>query len=246
MEKSADNQIVSIAPDQSFCFACGPGVDCFNACCRDLNQFLTPYDVLRLKNHLAMTSGDFLAAYAGTHDGPQSGLPVVTLRPQPGPELKCPFVTADGCRVYADRPASCRMYPVARMARRNRHTGQVTAEYMLIREAHCRGFDRGAPMTVGQWMADQGVLPYNESNDAMIALIGIKQQHHPDRLPRGPLDEIFMALYDLDRFRLRLGNGDLPKMPDGLCPEDAQTVTDERLLQTAMAYAGSILRAKAK
>ncbi|MFH0789406.1 MAG: YkgJ family cysteine cluster protein, partial [Pseudomonadota bacterium] len=44
----------------SFSFACHPGVSCFTECCRDLNCVLTPYDLLRLKKSLGMTSSDLL------------------------------------------------------------------------------------------------------------------------------------------------------------------------------------------
>jgi len=33
--------------DDTFTFACHPGVSCFNQCCRDVNIFLTPYDIIR-------------------------------------------------------------------------------------------------------------------------------------------------------------------------------------------------------
>ncbi len=94
-----------------FQFACTKQVSCFNACCRDLNQFLTPYDLLRLKNRLKVSSSQFLKQYTTCRSGPETGLPVVSLKPQTAPELRCPFVTPDGCHVYADRPSSCRTYP---------------------------------------------------------------------------------------------------------------------------------------
>ena len=40
-----ENDMIPLARDDQFQFACGPEVPCFNACCRDLNQFLTPYDL---------------------------------------------------------------------------------------------------------------------------------------------------------------------------------------------------------
>ena len=43
--------LIPLDPDDTIGFACHPGVPCFNHCCRDLNQALTPYDVLQLKNH---------------------------------------------------------------------------------------------------------------------------------------------------------------------------------------------------
>jgi hypothetical protein len=55
--------ITPLKNHQTFCFTCSPQVACFNACCRDLNQVLTPYDVLCLKEFLNMPSGDFLEAH---------------------------------------------------------------------------------------------------------------------------------------------------------------------------------------
>ena len=45
-----------LGPDDQFTFGCHPGVSCFNCCCSDVNIFLSPYDVLRLKQRLGMTS----------------------------------------------------------------------------------------------------------------------------------------------------------------------------------------------
>ena len=52
------NPIRPLDTSQPFCFACSPKVPCFNACCRDLNQVLTPYDVLCLKRFLEMRGAD--------------------------------------------------------------------------------------------------------------------------------------------------------------------------------------------
>ena len=53
-----DQRFHELGPD-GFTFACHPEVPCFNQCCRRLNLVLTPYDVLRLKNHLGMSSEEF-------------------------------------------------------------------------------------------------------------------------------------------------------------------------------------------
>ena len=66
--------------NDSFTFKCGSERRCFNECCRDLNQFLTPYDILRLRAHLGVTTGEFLSRHASEHTGPETGLPIITLR----------------------------------------------------------------------------------------------------------------------------------------------------------------------
>jgi len=43
-----------------FQFNCNPGVSCFTQCCQDVTIVLTPYDVLRLKNGLKISSGEFM------------------------------------------------------------------------------------------------------------------------------------------------------------------------------------------
>lgn len=195
-----ENEIVPVSKEAHFHFRCGPEVSCFNACCRNLNQYLSPYDILRLKKNLAVSSSVFLASYTHRHDGPRSGLPVVTLRPESTSELKCPFVSSTGCLVYEDRPASCRMYPVMRMAGRDRTTGKIREEYMLMHEPHCRGFAADRKITVSRWMEEQGLHPYNASNDAFLQILGVKQNAYPGMLPKDLSDRLYTVLYDSDRF----------------------------------------------
>lgn len=194
-------EIVELSPDDPFDFDCRPGVACFNQCCRDLSQALTPYDVLRLRRHLDVTSWVFLEQFTRRGIGPQTGLPVVSLRPL-DPILKaCPFVTPSGCRVYPDRPSSCRMYPVFRAAARNRETGAVSERFFLIREDHCRGVGGDRQWTVREWIENQGLEPYNHANDDMLALISSKNRRAPGMLDDRTLQRIYTACYDIDRFR---------------------------------------------
>ncbi|MBW2488028.1 MAG: YkgJ family cysteine cluster protein [Deltaproteobacteria bacterium] len=199
-----EDDLKPIEPDTPFRFECSPNVACFNECCRDLNQFLYPYDILRLKKRLALSSGQFLKRYTTQHVGPESGLPVVALKPADAERLTCPFVTPDGCRVYSDRPASCRMYPLARAISRNRKAGRVSEHFMLLKEPHCLGFNAARSQTAGQWLDDQQIRIYNHFNDQLLDIIRLKNQLRP-----GPLDPqsqqlFYVALYDLERFRTRI------------------------------------------
>jgi Fe-S-cluster containining protein len=199
-----EEKLIAVSAEDSFCFACHAEVPCFNRCCADLNQFLYPYDILRLKNYLGLTSREFLQQYTSQHVGPGSGLPVITLRPSDSDRLACPFVTERGCRVYPNRPASCRMYPLLRALSRCRNTGRITERFAIIKEAHCCGFESDRHVQVRHWLRDQGLTDYNQFNDALLDLISLKNR----RLP-GPLDlkarRLFhLALYDLDTFRSQL------------------------------------------
>ena len=44
-------------------FRCHKDIDCFNACCKNIDIMLTPYDILRLKQRLGITSTEFLRQY---------------------------------------------------------------------------------------------------------------------------------------------------------------------------------------
>ncbi len=216
---------------ETFQFGCHRQVPCFNECCRDLNQFLMPYDILRLKRGLGLDSRVFLERFTRQHIGPRSGLPVVTLAPGDALSLTCPFVTPRGCRVYADRPSSCRTYPLVRVLSRSRATGKAEASYLLLKEPHCRGFEQTTNQSVSQWVENQQIGPYNRFNDPMLAIISLKNQRHP-----GPLDaaarQLFrLACYDLDSFRRAIREDCLP---DGGRPGEkllrAAESTDENLL----------------
>jgi Fe-S-cluster containining protein len=219
---------------QTFCFQCTPEVACFNACCRDLHQVLTPYDVLRLKQYLQLASGTFLKTFTERGTGPDTGLPVVALRFKDRADLTCPFVTASGCRVYPARPASCRTYPLARGVSRDRKTGALAEHWAVIREPHCLGFNADTTQTVDRWVADQQIALHNRMNDLMLALIADKNRYRPGPLGPGESQAVYTALYDLDRFRQQLcatGAAADPGVapPVGDAPED-----DLALLRIAM------------
>jgi Fe-S-cluster containining protein len=208
-----NTRLSPIDQDDSFAFGCTPEVICFNECCRDLNQFLTPYDVLRLKKAMGLSSHRFLAAYTRRHLGPGSGLPVVTLIPGDPDRLTCPFLSPAGCRVYPDRPSSCRTYPLVRLVRMSRNTGDRVEEYRLLREPHCRGFDAERRQTVGEWLWDQGLAPYHAENDRLLEVISLKARLSSKALPPSLADPVYTALYDLDAFRERVLDGRLTGLP---------------------------------
>ena len=194
-----------VAPGDLMGFCCSPDNPCFNQCCRDLNQALTPYDILRMKNAVKMPSGQFLRGYTSLHTGPGSGLPVITFKPNPATGHACPFVTDEGCSIYADRPASCRMYPLARAVVKDRSTGRITEYFALIEEDHCQGFGvPGGGKTIAQWMEGQEVACHNRENDKILELISLKNQIRPGELDGAEADLFYTALYDLDAFRAQI------------------------------------------
>jgi uncharacterized protein len=211
-------ELLPIEPEEAFRFACHGKISCFNHCCRDLNQALTPYDVLCLKNYLKVSSHEFIETYAMAYTGSSSGLPVVSLRFGHDQEKRCPFVTRQGCSVYAARPSSCRIYPLARGLRRDRSDGRISEHFAVVRESHCLGFAQPETRTVRQWIADQQLEAYLEMNDALMELIALKNQLHPGPLSVEHGKWAQMALYDIETLQAKALAGGLPGMDDGLEP----------------------------
>ncbi len=219
-------------------FHCCAQNSCFNECCRDLNQALTPYDILRLKRGLGISSQAFIRQYTSLHHGPESGLPILTFKPNPATGHQCPFVTQEGCSVYGDRPGSCRLYPLARAISRSRKTNQITPYFALIEEPHCQGFGRQtSPTTVAQWLEGQNVADHNQHNDKLMELISLKNQILPGPLEGALADQFYLGLYDLDEFRDQIFSKGVVKE---LCLSDAVLsavkTDDEALLDLGIAW----------
>ncbi|MFH1155433.1 MAG: YkgJ family cysteine cluster protein [Pseudomonadota bacterium] len=196
-----NDEMVPVSQNEMFCFCCAPENGCFNECCRDISQCLMPYDILRLKTRLGMTSHQFLKTYTSLHHGPESGLPMVEFKPDPATGHVCPFAGERGCAVYEDRPASCRLYPLARAVSRSRETGRVTEYYAVVREPHCKGFDVHQGPAVKDWIAAQDVGMYNAMNDKLMELVSLKNRIMPGKLQGAQADRFYLACYDLDTFR---------------------------------------------
>ena len=200
-------QFPTIEVTKPLTFACHPGVSCFTECCRELDLALTPYDVLRLKRHLQLPSGQFLERYVIIEWEESQLFPTCYLTMVDDGRASCVFVAADGCMVYADRPGSCRAYPLGRGVAR-RADGAVEQSLILVQESHCRGFDQPSVQTAAEYLCDQGLEDYNRFNDALLPLLQHASiQSGSFRPTRQQLDQYTLALYDLDQFRHDLVEG---------------------------------------
>lgn len=220
--------------DGKFFFACHPGVPCFTECCRDLKLMLTPYDVLRLKNHFGMSAEDFLDEYTDSKVDEQRNLTMVFLKMAENERKTCPFVSPEGCRVYKDRPAACRTYPIARASRLHRLHQTVLEEYFVLHEPHCRGFEAGRDWTMEEWTGDQGLEPYHEMNNLWMKIITHPKLRQGASLSVKQHQMFFMAAYNLDKFRqFVLGSRFLQLFE--LEPEEAKKLEkdDQALLKLA-------------
>lgn len=122
LKKSQTDKVVPIKLTEKsrFKFRCHKGVKCFTACCSNINIVLPPYDLLRLRKRLGMTTEDFINKYCEIEMLAKTLLPVITLKMQSDEKRSCPFVTPDGCTVYEDRPSNCRYYPLGMATLRKR------------------------------------------------------------------------------------------------------------------------------
>lgn len=235
-------EMIPINLDDSIKFICSFENDCFNECCRDLNQTLTPYDILRLKKCLGISSQVFIKEYTSLHQGPESGLPILTFKPNPDTGHACPFVTPKGCSVYEDRPTSCRIYPLARAIARSRETGDIGEFFALIEEPHCKGFCNASGQTVREWLKGQDVAMYNIQNDKLMELISLKNRVLPGMLDGAQSDKFYLALYNLDEFRTQIVENNLLKDID--IPEaymDEIKTHDEALLDLGIKWVKKML-----
>jgi hypothetical protein len=191
-----------LGPDDRFRFACHPGISCFNRCCGDVNIFLSPYDVLRIKRRLGMRSGDFLDEFALMPVQRDMKTPVVVLRMNDDEAKTCPFLTDEGCGIYSDRPWPCRMYPLGQAAQKDTPDGwRGERFYFLLQEEACKGFEEAREWSVREWLDDQGIDEYDFWGEGWKELALHRYFEDGGVLSPEKMQMLFTACYDLDKFR---------------------------------------------
>jgi len=188
-----------MTPDDQFTFHCGLNLDCFTACCCDVSIVLTPYDILRLKKSLRMDSTEFLEKHTLPLFGAQQKFPLTILRMDPETK-KCPFVTEQGCQVYADRPWACRMYPLG-VAKPKNPTPADRPFYFVLQEGLCQGHGQGKARTVHEWIEEQGIEEYEMMGASFQELVLHDFWNREAVLTPQQAEMFYLACYDLDRFR---------------------------------------------
>jgi len=183
-------------------FRCYKGIECFNACCSNIDITLTPYDILRLKKRLGMTSSEFLAKYTYPFEFNRNSIAGVKYKPVEG-GTACQFMVDEGCSVYEDRPTACRYYPVGLLSMRRADENFDTASYALVEEPHCKGHQEDREITIKDYRKEQGLEEYDEHGRAWRQLILKMKSAGPaiGTLSKASLRFFFMACYDLDRLR---------------------------------------------
>jgi len=194
-----------------FRFACHPGLQCFRTCCRQLDMHLYPYDIIRLKKKLAISSDRFLQQYTRLGPGDNPYFPAVMMRMRDNEGQTCPFLAEHGCSVYDDRPTACRTYPLERAVDRTPVAGRPEEFFFVTRHVYCQGHREERTWTLKEWQRDQRLLDYNAMND-LWAEIDTLFAGNPwqGEGAAGPKQQLaFMVCYNIDGFRKFIQEHDL-------------------------------------
>ena len=183
-------------------FSCYKGIECFNACCSNIDITLTPYDILRLKNRLGISSTEFLKKYTIPFEFGANSIAGVKYLPVEG-GTACQLMTDEGCSVYEDRPTACRYYPVGLLSMRRADENFERASYALVKEPHCKGHLEDRELTIKDYRKEQGLEEYDDHGRIWRTLILKMKSAGPaiGAPSKTSLQFFFMACYDIDRFR---------------------------------------------
>jgi Fe-S-cluster containining protein len=204
LKKSRTDKVVPIKLTEKsrFRFRCHKGIRCFTACCSNINIVLPPYDLLRLRKRLDMTTEDFISKYCEIEILAKTLLPVITLKMLSDEKLSCPFVTPDGCTVYEDRPSNCRYYPLGMATLRKKDAESGKDEfYFMVKEDHCKGFEEDKEWTVSEWRKDQEADLYDDSNRGWMEILMKKKSFGEKEFPEIKNRMFFMVSTNTDYFR---------------------------------------------
>jgi len=204
LKKNKNDKVVPIklTGDSRFKFSCHKGIKCFTACCSNINIVLPPYDLLRLRKRFGMTTEDFINKYCDIEILAKTLLPVITLKMQKDEKKSCPFVTADGCTVYEDRPNTCRYYPLGMATLRKKDAeGGKDEFYFMIKEDHCKGFEESKEWTINEWRKDQEADLYDDMNRGWMEILIKKKSFGEREFPEIKNQMFFMVSTNTDYFR---------------------------------------------
>ena len=181
-------------PEHIFRFNCNPGIPCFTQCCQDITIVLTPYDILRMKKNLGISSDEFLEKYTLIVPKEKHVIPLIILKMNEE-DKKCPFVSEKGCDVYEDRPWPCRMYPL--------DVNDDGTFSVIAASSKCQGLTMEDEWKISDWLHDQGITPYEKRNEQLSELTISLSTWQLDIDNPKVTKMVTMALYNLDKLLVR-------------------------------------------
>jgi len=192
-----------ITDSETFLFSCHNKLECFNLCCRNLNLFLYPYDIIRLKQNLNLSSNKFIDRYIDIVMRSPSFFPEVLLTMADNKEKTCPFLSETGCSVYPDRPYSCRTFPVEQGVFYDANKKKTKLIHFFRPPDFCLGKHENKEWTPNSWIMNQEAVLYNKM---IVKWSSIKSLFTSNPWGSegadGPKAKMsFMAAYNIDSFR---------------------------------------------
>ena len=201
MNRPKTNDVFRPIEGDTFLFKCHRDIPCFTKCCAKLHLTLTPYDILRMKNRLGLSSDEFLDKFTDTVMGDHSRFPMVKLKMNEDEQQTCPFVTRKGCIIYEDRPGACRIYPLGRAASKAGREKDAIEKFFIVDEEHCLGTQEERQWTLDEWLKNEGLDEYNAMNDQWLEIITSPKGLGSGNDITRKIQMFFMASYNLDKFR---------------------------------------------
>jgi uncharacterized protein len=177
----AEKELLHTLKGNSFHFTCHKGMGCFTKCCAALQLILTPYDIVRMKNRLRISSDLFLETYTRTRLDRHPRFPMVLLRMNNDTARACPFVSSEGAP-FTKTGRELAAFTLSPGQRKAAGIGEETREkFYIVKEEHCQGFGEDRLWTVESWMCDQGLASYNLMNDQWLEIISSPQSLGPEK-----------------------------------------------------------------
>ncbi len=203
MSKHLPDGRTDIGSKDSFSFHCHPGVSCFLTCCHKVEILIFPHDIIRLKQHLEISSSDFIRTYTRIGEGSHPYFPSLMLNMANKEGFPCPYLENEGCRVYPHRPSACRTYPLERGVEYLGPGNGLKPHYFLTHHSYCKGHFEAKEYTLKKWERDQGLYDFNLFNE-LWAEVDAFFATNPwqGEGSGGPLQQLaFMVCYNIDDFR---------------------------------------------
>jgi Fe-S-cluster containining protein len=119
-------------------------------------------------------------------------IPMVVLK-MDEKDKKCVLVSDKGCTAYNDRPWACRMYPL--------DVNDDGTFRIITTATKCKGLEEDETKRVGDWLIEQGIAIYEEMNNLFSQITSPMRAQELDIDNPQIFKMVFMALYNLDKFR---------------------------------------------
>lgn len=185
---------LDLTENSIFKFRCGNDMACFTKCCRDVNIFLTPYDLLRMRKHLGMTSDEFIEKHTRIIFSDISGLPIVFLKMSEDETKVCSFMSKAGCEIYEDRPWACRMYPL----NKKEQPGHFD---LIVNQDFCEGLRQENKINISEYLTSQGIEIFEEMEKPFIDITNNPRLLKEGIILNDKIKQMFFMAYDLDKFK---------------------------------------------